>query len=640
MNARISGCSEKLVDGLLREDEAAYGVCNHVPPESLRENSGAPRPSAASTVHHDPRPTRAPRGTVELPEIVGWGREAPWAGARVWTASRYVGRELVRLGVRHAFGVLGGGVAPMASGLCREIALVHTRHEGGAVFAAIEAHFASGRPTVVVVTTGPGLFNALNGMMAARADGAKVLLISGATSRDRLGRGAVQESGPSTMPGVLTENGALFDLAARPETVGELSRFLQQLANAWSRPGGCVAHLAVPWSLQTTIVEEASLPAIQRWDRAELAPSAEALDDCLARLSRGPAAMWIGHGARGAADAIARFAEAAQLPVIGSPRAKGILAEDHPLYVGTSGAGGHTTVHDLFAERRPCTVLVIGTRLGEVTSFLVDTSTPSRDWIHVDIDPSAFASAFPDVPGLAIACDARTFVTAVHARAEERGWFASRTPSSHRSIGRPPRLEPRGEGDVRPAMLMQVLQDRVIDATDAIIMSESGNAFTWCNHALRFATPDRYRTSAAWGSMGHFTSGPIGAALASGRRVVSVVGDGAMLMQNEVSTAVSYGIRAIWIVLNDAQLGLNEHGMTALGMRTIETQLPRTDFVAYARSLGAAGVHVATETELAAALDHALSLEGPVVIDVRIDRSVPSPILVQRVQSLATGARA
>jgi acetolactate synthase I/II/III large subunit len=417
--------------------------------------------------------------TARADEVVGWGREEHWASPGAWTASRYIGRELARLGVRHAFGVIGGGVAPFADGVNRELRFVHTRHEGGAMFAAIEAHFATGRPTAVVVTTGPGLFNALNGVMAARADGAKLVLISGATSRDRLGRGAVQESGPSTMPGVLTEPGALFDIAARPETLAELTHTLQRIANAWSQPGGCIAHIAIPSSLQTLLVDPATLPEVQRWERAETAPSNDVLDACLARLSRGPAALWIGHGARGASVDLTRFAEAAQLPVIGSPRAKGIFAEDHPLYVGTSGAGGHATVRDLFVHHRPSTVLVIGTRLGEVTSFLVDANTPSRDWIHVDIDPRAFGAAFPGVPGLAITCDARAFVRALHARADATGWLAARPPSKHISIGRPARIEPRNEGDVRPSVLMQALQEHVVDKTDAIVMSESGNSFTW-----------------------------------------------------------------------------------------------------------------------------------------------------------------
>ena len=123
-------------------------------------------------------------------------------------------------------------------------------------------------------------------------------------------------------------------------------------------------------------------------------------------------------------------------------------------------------------------------------------------------------------------------------------------------------------------------------------------------------------------------------ALAGSRRVVAVVGDGAMLMNNEINTAVQYGARVLWIVLNDAQLGLNQHGMTALGMCPVETQMPRTDFVAFARSQGADGAAVDTEADLDAALQIALAHDGPFVLDVRIDRTIPSPIVAERIRSL------
>jgi acetolactate synthase-1/2/3 large subunit len=116
---------------------------------------------------------------------------------------------------------------------------------------------------------------------------------------------------------------------------------------------------------------------------------------------------------------------------------------------------------------------------------------------------------------------------------------------------------------------------------------------------------------------------------------VAICGDGAMLMTNEINTAVAYGADVMWIVLNDAQLGLNEHGMSALGMRPVETQLPRTDFAAFARSQGAAGRSVATELELDATIAAAVDEPGPVVIDVRVDRTVASPILALRIDSLA-----
>jgi acetolactate synthase-1/2/3 large subunit len=187
---------------------------------------------------------------------------------------------------------------------------------------------------------------------------------------------------------------------------------------------------------------------------------------------------------------------------------------------------------------------------------------------------------------------------------------------------------------VRPPFLLERLQRRIVEATDAVLMSEAGTSFTWCNAHLSFDEPGRYRTSAAWGSMGHFTTGCVGAALSSDRRVVAVVGDGAMLMNNELNTAAQYGARVIWVVLNDAQLGLNDHGMTALGMRPVETQLPRTDFVAFARSQGADGCAVTSEEEVDDALARALAADGPFVLDVRIDRTLPSPVVAERIRSL------
>lgn len=573
-------------------------------------------------------------------DVVGWGGKSTWQAPEAFTASRLIGRELARLGVRDAFGVLGGGIAAFADGLRRSpIRLCHTRHEAGAAFAAIEAHFATGRPTAVVVTTGPGLWNALNGAMAARADGAKLVLISGATSRAQLGRGAVQETGASTTPAGLTTTGPLFHLAAQPESVAELGHFLQQLACGWARPGGFVAHLALPWSLQTLLLDPVSAPRAAAWSMPAPSAPIEIVDAALERLATGTAAIWIGHGARHAAAELRTFAEAAGLPVIASPRAKGVFDERHPQFVGVSGAGGHATVPQFLAEARPDTLLVLGTRLGEVTSFLAPGAAPARGWIHVDLDPTAFAAAFPGVDGLGVVADTRGFLAALDERARATGWYARRTAAATAAprLAPPARLSPRA-GDVRPAYLMQVVQDLVVDGSDAVVMSEAGNSFTWCNFALRFATPHRYRTSAAWGSMGHFTSGCVGAALTGGKRAVAVVGDGAMLMNNEVNTAVAYRADVVWIVLNDAQLGLNEHGMSALGMSPIETQLPRTDFATFARCQGATGLRADDEAALAGALATALATPGPVVVDVRVDRAVPSPILALRIKSLTQGA--
>ncbi|MCP4662650.1 MAG: thiamine pyrophosphate-binding protein, partial [bacterium] len=99
-------------------------------------------------------------------------------------------RHVADLGIEQAFGVSGGAIALLFDALAEHetIQVHHCRHETGAAFAATEAYFATGKPTLVFTTTGPGTLNALTGIMAARWDGAKLILVSGATSAPQRGR--------------------------------------------------------------------------------------------------------------------------------------------------------------------------------------------------------------------------------------------------------------------------------------------------------------------------------------------------------------------------------------------------------------------------------------------------------------------
>ena len=182
-------------------------------------------------------------------------------------------------------------------------------------------------------------------------------------------------------------------------------------------------------------------------------------------------------------------------------------------------------------------------------------------------------------------------------------------------------------------MLMEAIQRRVIQGSDALVMSECGNAFAWCNHYLRFSQPERYRVSPHWGSMGHCAAGVVGAALARCGKAVAVVGDGSMLMNSEISTAAKYRAQAVWLVLNDGGYGMCQNGHETLGLGTDELDFPSVDFVQLARSMGADGRLVENEDDLDDALRQAMAAPGPFVVDVRIDPREPSPLL-RRFESL------
>ena len=530
---------------------------------------------------------------------------------------------LVRLGVTHAFGVMGGAIAPFFRALHHsDIRCLHLRHEGGAAFAAIEASIATRRPVLVFTTAGPGLSNAITGMLAARWDGAHVIFVSAATSAMNRGRVATQETTPVTMggSGLFSAGGALH-YATSLDHPAQLGPIVAQLGSGLRRPGGFVAHLSLPIDMQNAPTR--SPRPVGMVDRGDPLPmcSPQLIAKHAAMIAGQPLTIWLGFGARHAAAPIRRLVELTGARVMCSPRAKGIFPEDHPQFIGVTGLGGHPEVDELLAADRPVHTLVLGTRMGESTSFWAPELTPSESFIHVDADASVFGLAYPEVPTHGAVADIGSYCAALIE--------AIASPATPARVGSSPyaapRPKPRAEGPVRPRLLFAEIQRVFVEQSDAWIMAESGNAFCWSTHLLHFAQPGRYRVSTGFGSMGHATTSVVGAALARGGKAVALVGDGAMMMTNEIHSAVQYGADAVWIVLNDASYLMCAQGMVAMGWEPFACELPRVDFVALARAIGADGERVSNETELGPALERAARVRGPWVIDVNLDPSEVPP---------------
>jgi acetolactate synthase-1/2/3 large subunit len=137
--------------------------------------------------------------------------------------------------------------------------------------------------------------------------------------------------------------------------------------------------------------------------------------------------------------------------------------------------------------------------------------------------------------------------------------------------------------------------------------------------------------------MGQAAAGVLGAALGGRRKAFAILGDGAMLMQNEISTAATYGIDAVWLVLNDARYGMIAQGMESIGWQPFETDFPCADFLAIARAMGGDGARVQHETQLDVALRRALRAKGPFVIDVATDRTETAPAIGRNKSLLQQG---
>jgi acetolactate synthase I/II/III large subunit len=533
---------------------------------------------------------------------------------------------LVALGVEYAFGVFGGGIGPFCRALDDSpIQLMHYRHEAGAAFAAIEASLASNRLVVVVATTGPGLTNLYTGMVAARWEGAKVLFVSGHTAAERRGRRAFQETS-SRAPGMrdLFESGSVFHHATVLEHPAELLATAATLRRGVNQPGGFVAHLGLGLAQQTAPALPS--PRSPSLEIAAVGNDADTVTSCANLLAEDPFVIWAGFGARHAADEVRALAELTGSRVMCSPRGKGVFPENHPLYLGVTGLGGHAAVLDHMRGMTHGRVLVLGSQLGEMTSFWSEDLVPPGGIVHVDLDSSAFGAAYPHLPTHGFTADIRTFVgkliEAWPARSEARPVPPPAVTHAAEPVGGEISSDD-GHG-VRPSALMAAVQREIVEQTSAIVMTEAGNSYAFGSHYLHFEQP-RYRSSTGFGAMGHATAGVLGAALASKRKAVAIVGDGALLMQNEINTAATYGIDAVWIVLNDGGYRMIAQGMRSVGWQPFETEFVRTDFVAIARAMGADGVRVEHEADLGPALARARAARGPFLVDVMIDPREQAP---------------
>ncbi|ARV62691.1 acetolactate synthase [Nostocales cyanobacterium HT-58-2] len=543
---------------------------------------------------------------------------------RSLTVADAIAQMMEDLGVNCAFGVNGGAMAGLWGSLSNSLLQVlNFRHEAGAAFAAAEAYFATSRPCVVFTTAGPGITNALTGLFAARGEGAKVILLSACTSSPQRGRWAIQETSTDTLPteGIFT-SGALFNYATTVESAAQLPQIFRKLALGLSQPGGFVAHLSIPTAVQTSPLDD--VPLFQGIYCSLVTPDQETIIRTAQLLSEGPFAIWVGFGARSAAKEILQLAERTGAAVMCSPRGKGIFPEDHPQFVGVTGLGGHASVMTYMQQQTPLRTLVLGTRLSEPTSFWNPLLVPPGGFVHVDIDPTVPGVAYSQAETFAIQSDIKAFLQGL---LQHDDLLASAAVTAF-WLPRPEKeaMQSGPDSPVRPEILLEAIQKVIVQNSDAIVLAECGNSFLWSTHLLQFSQPHRYRISTGVGAMGHAAAGVVGAAVARNGKAVAIVGDGAMLMNNEINTAVKYQIPAVWIVLNDARYNMSYQGMAMLGLKGADALIPEADFAMIARGMGAEGIRINKEDDLEAALEQAMAANGPIVVDVVInaDRRAPS----------------
>jgi acetolactate synthase I/II/III large subunit len=529
--------------------------------------------------------------------------------------------ELVRAGVRVVFGIPGGSIAPLFDALLDhpEIRVVVTRHESHAMFAAAGYAQTTGELGVVLVTSGPGVLNTLNGLASANIDGLPVLVLVGEAPRRSFGRGAVQE-GSAYGLNIVHLAAQLTKLCAEVLDANMASTLLRRaIATTMSGRRG-TALLTLPLDVASSPV---SRPSVALDVQTTFRVPAAVLDNVARALAApGKKLIFAGAGARhGQAPALLReLAERLQCPVMTTPKAKGVFPESHPLSLGIFGMGGNPSSREYLTAGVEV-VLAVGTSLNEIaTDGWSDGLRALRSLIHIDIDASQIGRVYPaDIGVCAPATDVlrelvgrvpRAFVTEQHGVATDIDPAAIATGS---------------EGKISAPRFLWELQQ--VLPKDTIYTLDSGSNLFYATHYLKVDRPDSFVALFGLASMGAGLGLAVGAQLAHPRRtVVAVCGDGGFHMAAaEIATAAAEKLPIIVAVLNDERFGMVEVGHLALFGRTPPFPTGPMDVAGLATASGATSIRIEQPGEL---LSHGLparSMDRPLVIDVRIDRTVPIP---------------
>jgi thiamine pyrophosphate-dependent acetolactate synthase large subunit-like protein len=523
------------------------------------------------------------------------------------TGGEWVVEALLAAGVRHVFGIPGVHNLAVYDALLRQAAIRHVlaRHEQGAAFMADGYARASGRPGVVLVTTGPGATNTITPVAESHAASIPVLVLMSDIASDQVGRGL----------GALHEVPNQIDLfrsiSRRAIAVTEARAIAGAVTGAFEafatlRPGPIA--LSIPYDLLAARVESVVRFAPgerARCGAAEIAEAARLLGSATRPL------LIAGGGvvAAQAGGELAGLARRLGAPVLTSVTGRGAIDEADPLWQGV--LPNRRASADAIAAAD--VVLAVGCRfaLRSTGGLLLNLSfAPHQTLIHLDLDPGVFGLRFK--PELAIAGDARDGL------ARLLGALSPGAPSSawdrRQLAGWRDAVSPRYTA--RVAAIVRAL--RAALPADAIVVNDQTGLCYWMEHHFPVRAPRTFLYPATSATLGYAVPAAVGAQVACpDRPVVAVAGDGGFMFSvNELATAVKYGLPIVFLVLNDGRYGAIKWLQETMFGRWGEADLSNPDFPALARAFGAAGERVDELAALPAAIARGLRRAGPSVVEL------------------------
>jgi len=540
------------------------------------------------------------------------------------TGAQMVVRALKDQGVTHIFGYPGGAVLPIYDALFADNGITHVlvRHEQGATHAAEGYARSTGKPGVVLVTSGPGATNAVTGLTDALMDSIPLVVLTGQVATHLIGTDAFQEADTVGITRACTKHNWLV------KDVNELSRTLHeafQIATQ-GRPGPVVVD--IPKDVQFKTGEYFNPDQIRH---RTFRPKTEPDDDVIARAvdmmakAKRPI-LYTGGGIINAGPkaslALRDLASLTGFPVTSTLMGLGAFPASSPQWLGMLGMHGTYEANNAMHD---CDLMVcLGARFDDRVTGRIDLFSPGSKKIHLDIDASQINKIVRvDLP---IVADAGRAIAAMVKQWKAKGakaqslkdwWTTIDSWRAKRSLA-----YQASDALIKP----QYAIDRLYALTrgkDVYITTEVGQHQMWAAQRFKFEEPNRWMTSGGLGTMGYGLPAAVGVQMAHpGSLVIDIAGEASVQMtMQEMSTAVQYDLPIKIFILNNQYMGMVRQWQELLhGARyshSYSEALP--DFVKLAEAFGCLGLRAYKPKELDDKIRQMIESPKAVLFDCRVD---------------------
>ncbi len=533
-------------------------------------------------------------------------------------AARAVLEFLKLNGVQYIFGIPAGSVNAFFDELndIREITPIVTKHEGAAAYMATAYAKYTNQISVCIACSGPGATNLVTGAANAMREQLPVLFLTGAVPVNTVGLNASQELDAEPIFRPVTK----YSVTVK-ESKDLLKEVIKASQIAISGIPGPV-HIAIPIDVQHELAENSEISVLPK--REPIVPNLDTIRNVAEELlKRKNGYIFVGQGVRNSVGKLLELAEILNWPIITTPQAKGYIPENHPLLVGIFGFAGHEAASELINEGDGQVLLIVGSSLGETATNNYNLNlTKNRFSIQLDYDSSVFNRKYEiDLPVLG---DINISLQLLIDELRNQGQ-SDRTLLINKETQNAV-LENSNEYNTKNVLLN--IQKYLPASTRYTI--DIGEFMAYVINHMEVVDYDTYNINVHFGAMGSGIGSAIGSKLAEPERpVVCITGDGCFFMHGmEILVAKEYNLPILFVVMNNARLGMVYHGHALQFKRTHPSfEQNSINISALASAMDIPNFRVTGIEDINQdTIDNLMNLNGPAILEVVLVDDNPPPM--------------